>query len=132
MAKHATLALEGYAAHSLNYFEQLVDADGLPYFNVFWTQPAEAAHDWPDFGDVMSRQLQGAIMLRRMTGREAATEKLWQHKTLSLIDPSDGQVHRPSKSYCKPVIEDAALPLYALVTAAVESRSEERRVGKEC
>src|SRR4030065_237833 len=44
--------LESYAANSINYFERLVDADGLPYFNVFWTQPAEAAHDWPDFGDV--------------------------------------------------------------------------------
>ena len=33
----------------------MVDKDGLPYFNIFWTDPAEAAHDWPDFGDVMSR-----------------------------------------------------------------------------
>ena len=74
--------LESYAANSINYFERLVDADGLPYFNVFWTQPAEAAHDWPDFGDVMTRQWQGAVMLRRMAGREAATEKVWRRKVL--------------------------------------------------
>jgi hypothetical protein len=119
-----TFALEPYAANSLNYLERLVDADGLPYFNVFWTQPAEAAHDWPDSGDVMTRQLQGAIMLRRMTGTEAATEKVWLRKTLALIDPGDGQVHRPKKSFCRATIEDAALPLYALVTAALDGGDE--------
>jgi hypothetical protein len=122
----ASFALERYAANSINYFERLVDADGLPYFNVFWTQPAEGAHDWPDFGDVMSRQWQGAVMLRRMTGREAATEKVWQRKALSLIDPSDALLHRPATSYSKPVADwgDASLTLYALVTAAVDSGDE--------
>jgi len=121
--------LESYAANSINYFERLVDADGLPYFNVFWTQPAEAAHDWPDFGDVMTRQWQGAIMLRRMAGREAATEKVWRRKVLSLIDPSDGLLHRPATSYSKPVADwgDASLTLYALVTAAVDSGDDTLR-----
>jgi hypothetical protein len=119
-----SFALETYAARSINYLERLVDADGLPYFNVFWTQPAEAAHDWPDLGDVMSRQLEGAVMLRHMTGREAATEKLWLRKLLSLIDPADGQVHRPRKSYCKPTIEDAALPLGALNACAIDGSEE--------
>ena len=121
MSQPATFNLEHYAANTRNYFERLVDADGLPYFNVFWTSPAEAAHDWPDFGDVMSRQWQGVVMLRRMTGQEAATEKVWQRKTLSLLDPQDGQLHRPHTPYCAPDIEDAALPLYALATAALDS-----------
>ncbi len=122
-ARPASFSLESYAANSLNYLERLVDADGLPYFNVFWTQPAEAVHDWPDFGDVMTRQWQGAVMLRRMTGREAATEKVWRRKVLSLIDPSDALLHRPTTTYSKPVADwgDASLTLYALVTAAVES-----------
>jgi hypothetical protein len=122
-AKPAALTLESYAANSLNYLERLVDADGLPYFNVFWTEPAEAAHDWPDFGDVMSRQWQGAVMLRRMAGKEAATEKVWRRTILSLIDSSDGFLHRPATSYSKPVADwgDASLTLYALVTAAVDS-----------
>ena len=121
--------LESYAANSINYFERLVDADGLPYFNVFWTQPAEAAHDWPDFGDVMTRQWQGAVMLRRMAGREAATEKVWRRKVLSLIDPSDALLHRPATSYSKPVADwgDASLTLYALVTAAVDSGDDALR-----
>jgi len=122
-ARPASFTLESYAAYSVNYLESLVDADGLPYFNVFWTQPAEAAHDWPDFGDVMSRQWQGAVMLRRMAGREAATEKVWRRKVLSFIDPADALLHRPATSYSKPVADwgDASLTLYALVTAAVDS-----------
>jgi hypothetical protein len=116
-------SFEGLAANSINYFERLVDSEGLPYFDVFWTNPAEAAHDWPDFGDVMSRQWQGAVMLRRLTGRTAATERVWRRKILSLIDPRDGLLHRPATPYSKPVADwgDASLTLYALVTAAVES-----------
>lgn len=57
-----TFALKTYARRSFNYFNRMIDKDGLPYFNIFWTKPAEAAHDWPDFGDVMSRQLQAVIM----------------------------------------------------------------------
>ena len=114
------LTLESVASASLNYIENLVDADGLPYFNVFWTTPPEAAHDWPDFGDVMSRQLQGAIMLRRMTGKEAATEAVWLRKLLGGIDAGDGQLHRPAAPWCKPKVEDPALPLYALATAALD------------
>jgi hypothetical protein len=128
-AKPDSFALESYAANSINYFERLVDADGLPYFNVFWTDPAEAAHDWPDFGDVMSRQWQGAVMLRRMAGQEAAAEKVWRRKVLSLIDPSDGLLRRPATSYCKAVADwgDASLTLYALVTAAVDSGEDSLR-----
>ncbi|HUI10827.1 MAG TPA: hypothetical protein VL221_10900 [Bacteroidota bacterium] len=125
-ARPASFTLESYAAYSANYLESLVDANGLPYFNVFWTQPAEAAHDWPDFGDVMSRQWQGAVMLRRMTGREAATENIWRKNVLSLIDASDGLLHRPATSYSKAIADwgDASLTLYALVTAAVASGDE--------
>jgi hypothetical protein len=128
-ASPASFTLESYAANSLNYLERLVDSEGLPYFNVFWTQPPEAVHDWPDFGDVMSRQWQGAVMLRRMSGRQAATEKIWQRKVLSLIDPSDALLHRPPASYCKPGADwgDASLTLYALVTAAVDSGDEKLR-----
>ena len=127
----SSFTLESYAAKSINYFERLVDAGGLPYFNVFWTEPAEAAHDWPDFGDVMSRQWQGAVMLRRMTGREAATEKVWRRKGLALIDPGDGLLHRPATTYSKPSADwgDASLTLYALATAAAEGDDASRRAA---
>lgn len=122
-----SFSFESYAKRSLNYLERLVDADGLPYFDVFWTRPAEAAHDWPDFGDVMSRQWQGAVMLRRMTGLRAATEDVWRRKSLSLIDAADGLLHRPANPYTKPGADwgDASLTLYALATAAVDSGDPE-------
>ena len=63
---HTTFSVETYVARTYNYLDTMVDQNGLPYFNIFWTEPAEAAHDWPDFGDVMSRQLQAAIMARHV------------------------------------------------------------------
>lgn len=129
MAKTTAFAFESYAANTINYYERLVDANGLPYFNVFWTKPAEAAHDWPDFGDVMSRQWQGAVMVRRMTGREVGTEKIWRRNILSFIDASDGLLHRPATTYSQPVADwgDASLTLYALVTAAADSGDDTPR-----
>lgn len=129
MTLPTAFAFETFARTSSNYLERLVDADHLPYFNVFWTDPAEAAHDWPDFGDVMSRQLQGAIMLRRMSGVETVSEKAWLGKTLSLIDPSDGLLHRPETSFSKPAADfgDAALTLYALATAAIDRGDDQLR-----
>ncbi len=118
-----TFSLESIAARSANYFEQLVDRQGLPYFNVFWAEPSMAAHDWPDFGDVTSRQLQGAIMMRRMTGRAASTEETWRRLILSFIDPSDGLLYRPATSWSRHEADwgDASLTLYALATAYADS-----------
>src|SRR4029453_17942948 len=81
-----TLALETYVLRSYNYLSRMVDANGQPHFNIFWTEPAEAAHDWPDFGDVMSRQLQAAIMARHMTGNEVPTEHTWYNKLWPYLD----------------------------------------------
>ena len=39
--KPRSFALETYAARSVEYYQNLVDAEGLPYFNVFWTDPPE-------------------------------------------------------------------------------------------
>lgn len=124
-----TFALETYVRRSYNYLTRLVDKDGLPYFNVFWTEPAEAAHDWPDFGDVMPRQLQAAIMARHMTGEEVPTEQIWYRKVLSYLDPDTGLLFRPKTNYSEHIadIGDQALTLYALVTAYLDSREESLR-----
>ena len=125
-------SFEAYALKSANYLERLVDADGLPYFNVFHTDPAEAAHDWPDYGDVMPRQWQGAIMLRRMTGRTVATEDVWRRKTLALLGKEDGLLRRPCDCKIGMVSEpsvvdyfDNGLTLYTLATAAADSGDRE-------
>jgi hypothetical protein len=122
-----SFTLEDFALRSYNYFERLVDAEGLPYFNVFWTEPASAAHDWPDFGDVMARQLQGAIMARHMTGHKAAIEDRWRRRLLSLVDPSDGLLYRPRTSFSEPVADmgDQSLTLYALVTAYADAPEDD-------
>ncbi|MGD0782979.1 MAG: hypothetical protein ABSA30_09000, partial [Candidatus Aminicenantales bacterium] len=118
-----TLAMETYARRAFNYLDRMVDKDGLPYFNVFWTQPAEAAHDWPDFGDVLSRQLQGAVMARHMSGQEAVWEKKWVGKILGYLDPASGLLRRPKTSYSASAIDpgDQALTLYALVTVYLDN-----------
>jgi len=122
-----TFALETFVKRSFNYLSRMVDIDGRPYFNVFWTNPAEAAHDWPDFGDVQSRQLQAAIMARHMTGEEIPTEEVWLEKILSLIDPAIGLLFRPKTAYSEHVADlgDQALTLYALVTAYLHSGDSE-------
>jgi hypothetical protein len=119
-----TFAVETYVGRAYNYLDRMVDKDGLPYFDVFWIEPAEAAHDWPDFGDVTTRQLQGAIMARHLTGREARNEKAWMKATLARLDPEGGLLLRPKTSYCSPGADpgDQALTLYTLVTAYADSK----------
>jgi len=86
--------------------------------------PAEAALGWPDFGDVMSRQLQAAVMARRMSGREARNEKLGTTKVLSYLDPERGLLTRPKTSFSESTtnVVDQALTLYALVTVYAHTR----------
>jgi hypothetical protein len=124
-----TFALETFARRSLNYFNRMVDTNGLPYFNIFWTEPAEAAHDWPDFGDVMSRQFQAAIMARHMTGERAPSEAIWRRKLLGLIDAETGLLTRPQTAFSQKVADpgDQALTLYALVTAYEDAPEESLR-----
>ncbi len=124
-----TVAMETYARRSYNYLSRMVDQNGQPYFNIFWSEPAEAAHDWPDFGDVMSRQLQGAVMGRIMTGEQVSTEATWYAKSLAYIDRQTGLLTRPATSYSQPVADpgDQALTLYALVTAYLVSQDQALR-----
>ena len=129
MSPH-TFALEAYALRSYNYYERLVDRDGLPYFNVFWTEPAEAAHDWPDFGDVMARQLQAAIMARHMTGVKTPIEDTWYRKLLSYIDHETGIYRRPVTSFSPEtdaLVGDGSLILYALATAYLDNGDADLR-----
>lgn len=125
--ERAPFCLEAIAARSANYLERLVDVRGLPYFNVFWEGPSHAAHDWPDFGDVLSRQYQAAVMLRRMTGRKLAVEDTWRRLLLSFIDPADGLLYRPATGWSKREADwgDQALTLYALVTRHADGGDSE-------
>lgn len=128
-AKAQTLALETYARRSLNYYDRMVDRNGLPYFNIFLTNPPEAAHDWPDFGDVTSRQYQAVIMVRRMTGETSKMETVWRRMILALIDPETGLLVRPQTPYSEKMtsLDDQGLTLYALATAYLDRPDEEMK-----
>jgi hypothetical protein len=121
-----TLVLETYVKRSFNYYTNMVDASGVPYFNIFWTDPAEAAHDWPDSGDVTARQLQAVIMARHATGVALPIEKIWRKKILAQLGPQTGLIYRPATHYSQgdegvSVIGDQALTLYALITAYLDN-----------
>ena len=123
-AEPETLAVETYARRAFNYLDNMADQDGLPYFDIFWADPAEAAHDWPDYGDVTTRQLQGAIMARHMTGQTARLEKQWYQQVLARLDPATGLLVRPKNSFCEPGTDlgDQCLTLYALATAYADHK----------
>jgi hypothetical protein len=128
-AQFQTLALESYMQRSFNYCNRMVDSKGQPYFNIFWTEPAEAAHDWPDFGDVTARQYQGVVMARHMTGVPLPIEAVWRRNILGDIDPASGLLTRPETTYSHQVADpgDQALTLYALVTAYADAPNPELR-----
>lgn len=111
-----SVALESYVARSRNFLERMLDQDGLPYFNVFWTAPAEAAHDWPDPGDLTSRYLEAAAMLRHLTGAGAATEARLRERFVGSLSEADGLLYRPASPYWSPCADlaDQALALCAL------------------
>jgi hypothetical protein len=128
MERPTTFNLGTVALASANCYERLVDERAVPYFNVFWDQPSVAVHDWPDFGDVTARQLQAAVMLRRMTGRRVATEDAWLGNLRSWISAEDGLLHRPTTPWSPAAVADwgdAALTLYALATAFADSADPE-------
>ena len=114
------LTLESYVARSRNFLERMLDAEGLPYFNVFWTTPAEAVHDWPDFGDLTARYLEGAVMLRHLTGTPAITEGRLRERFISSFARGDGLLYRPASPYCTPCADlaDQALALCTLYALA--------------
>ena len=65
------LDLPERARFGLNFLANNVDknANCLPYFwTLFNDDPAEARHDWPDFGDLTARYVESFIVARRMLG----------------------------------------------------------------
>jgi len=70
----------------------------LPYFStMFKHDPAEARHDWPDFGDLTGRYVESFILARRMLDIpeigevEAGVRKL----LVSYFNEGDGLSYRP-------------------------------------
>ena len=86
-----TFAFETYAGRAFNCLENMPDKEGMPYFNIFWTDPAEAGHAGGiDSPDLSSRMWEASIMARRMTGRTCANEKAFAKNTLRFLSPETG------------------------------------------
>jgi hypothetical protein len=86
-----TFALETHAGRAYNCLETMPDKAGMPYFNIFWTDPAEAGHcGGVDGPDVVSRMWEASIMARHMTGRTCRNEKAFATNTLCFLDPKTG------------------------------------------
>jgi len=125
--KPSTFTLGSFVKKSYNYFERMVDSDGVPYFNIFWSDPAEAAHDTPCYGDVMARQLQAAIMAGHMIGEQTPIEPIWREKVPSYVDPDTGVYARPKYPWSlteQGLLCDRSLMLHSLVTAFVDQPDE--------
>ena len=88
------------AREGLHFLTHNVDRrrNCLPFFvTKFKDDPAEARHDWPDFGDLTGRYVEALHMARDMTGsdegeqvRRALTDNL-----LSWFSEGDGLNYRP-------------------------------------
>ena len=127
-----TFAIETFVRRAYNYLDKMVDKDGLPYFNIFRNDPAEAAHDWPDFGDVTSRQLQAAIMARRLTGQEAQNEKRWTEEDTFVSRSQDGVADAAEDLRFRsrwPTWATRRSTLYALVTAYADKQDPALRAA---
>jgi hypothetical protein len=116
-----SFAIESLVRLCGNYLTRMADSDGTPYFNIFWTDPPQAAHDWPDTLDVISRQFQAAIMYRHMTGETLSIESLWRRRLYDQQEISSGLFSRQAMPWSEgdqhdSVLGDQALTLYALIT----------------
>ncbi len=88
------------ARAGLTYLNSNVDRKRgcLPYFStMFKNDPAEARHDWPDFGDVTGRYVESFILARTMLGVSEPTEAEQQVRALlmSYFNEGDGLSYRP-------------------------------------
>ena len=84
----------------LNFLNNNVDKDRgcLPYFTtIFKTNPAEARHDWPDFGDLTSRYVEAFIYVRKILGSLEYSESELKLRELfySYFCENDGLSYRP-------------------------------------
>ena len=99
--QHDTFNLKNRMILSLNCLSRLLDPrlDYLPYFNVFMTDPPEACHDWPDYGDMTGRYLEAHLMIEEMTGVKTIEQEKLKALLLSFFSGNDGLSYRHPKPW---------------------------------
>ncbi len=84
----------------LEYLNNNVDRHRgcLPYFaTMFKHDPAEARHDWPDFGDLTGRYVESFILARKMLNlsEPGEVERAVRKLLISYFNEGDGLSYRP-------------------------------------
>lgn len=108
-----------------------LDPTGLPYFDVLLRRPyAEAAHDFPDFVDLVGRYWEASLIVQEVTARPVETEPLLRKRAFSLFE-AEGLSYNPSTrfSYHKVDIWGLTRVLFALIRRCRVEGSEESRVA---
>jgi len=131
IVKSDTLIIEDKAMLSLNHLTRNLDPK-LNYEPYFWTMfdsdPVEARHDFPDFGDITGRYLDALILMRRMTGSETGEleEQKLKELLLSYFSEGDGLNYRPNTAWSKhdALMFDQSSVLSALVTWYIKTKEE--------
>ncbi len=104
---------------SKSFIENTTDPlTGQPYFDVFWGNPLEMWHDWPDFGDLTARYWEAGYMIKDIFGDFPANQDRLQELLFSYFE-SDGLSYRPETLYSTKSAEifDQGRVLYALCSA---------------
>ena len=89
-----------HAQEGLHFLTHCVDRRRgcLPFFlTLFRDDPAEARHDWADFGDLTARYVEAFHMAREMTGSDEGREvqQALEDNLFSYFSEGDGLNYRP-------------------------------------
>lgn len=98
--KNLMIDLVRHAREGLNFLAHNVDLrrSCLPFFlTLFEDDPAEARHDWADFGDLTARYVEAFHMARAMTGSDQGREaqRALEDNLFSYFSEGDGLNYRP-------------------------------------
>ncbi|HEX7434041.1 MAG TPA: hypothetical protein VF326_10300 [Anaerolineaceae bacterium] len=117
-----TLSLEEMLKLGARHIDQLVDAQGRTYFDVYLTQPPEAVTDWADFIDLPARYWEAVALVEPVIASPVVAKdrlRSWLFRRFE----TDGLAYRPESpiSAHAPELFDQSRLLYALDTWAMHA-----------
>ena len=115
-----------HAREGLHFLSHNVDRrrNCLPFFlTLFKDDPAEARHDWPDFGDLTARYVEAFHMARQMTGSDEGldVQRALEDSLFSYFSEGDGLNYRPRPR--KPYYSTVSRKLYDQYVAEMFDQS---------
>lgn len=117
---------------SRHHLIQGIDSSGLPYFDVLLRRPyAEAAHDFPDFADLVGRYWEACLIVQEVTGKPVESEPLLRERALGLFSEPDGWTYNPATRFSYPKIDVFGMSRFLFVRARLAKidPSQENRIA---